>query len=154
MFTHPVHPSTPLARAAVRGKFLWVGDEKLFVRGVTYGTFAPGPDGAQFPSRERVEQDLAGMAASGFNTVRTYTVPPRWLLDLAHRHGLRVMVGHPWEQHDALRHRRRRPRRRRRRRRGGGGRPRGRARVRGPPRAALPRDRQRDPRVDRPLARP
>ena len=39
------------------------------------------------------------MAANGVNAVRTYTVPPRWLLDLAHEHGLWVMVGLPWEQH-------------------------------------------------------
>src|SRR5262249_54984713 len=28
----------------------------------------------------------------------TYTVPPRWLLDAAERHGLRVMVGLPMER--------------------------------------------------------
>ena len=39
------------------------------------------------------------MAANGINAVRTYTVPPRWLLDLALEHGLCVMVGLPWEQH-------------------------------------------------------
>jgi glycosyltransferase involved in cell wall biosynthesis len=39
------------------------------------------------------------MATCGINTVRVYTVPPRWLLDLAAGHGLRVMVGLPWEQH-------------------------------------------------------
>ena len=39
------------------------------------------------------------MAAIGVNAVRTYTVPPRWLLDLALEHGLRVMVGLPWEEH-------------------------------------------------------
>ena len=39
------------------------------------------------------------MAANGINTVRTYTVPPRWLLDCAQHHGLYVMVGLPWEQH-------------------------------------------------------
>src|SRR6266705_3267955 len=33
------------------------------------------------------------------NSVRTYTVPPRWLLDLAAENGLFVMVGLPWEQH-------------------------------------------------------
>src|SRR5262249_32783014 len=41
----------------------------------------------------------AAMAASGFNAIRTYTVPPHWLLDLARHHGLRVMIGLPWEQH-------------------------------------------------------
>jgi len=34
-------PSAQAARAvvrpSVRGKFLWVGDEKLYLRGVTYG---------------------------------------------------------------------------------------------------------------------
>jgi beta-galactosidase/beta-glucuronidase len=42
------------------------------------------------------------MAANGVNAVRTYTVPPRWLLDAAQQFGLRVMVGLPWEQHIAF----------------------------------------------------
>jgi glycosyltransferase involved in cell wall biosynthesis len=42
------------------------------------------------------------MRAAGINTVRTYTVPPTWLLDRAHAHGLRVMIGLPWEQHVAF----------------------------------------------------
>jgi GT2 family glycosyltransferase len=42
------------------------------------------------------------MAANGINAVRTYTVPPSWLLDAAQRHGLWVMVGIPWEQHIAF----------------------------------------------------
>ena len=39
------------------------------------------------------------MAANGLNAVRTYTLPPRWLLDTALEHGLWVMVGLAWEQH-------------------------------------------------------
>jgi GT2 family glycosyltransferase len=42
------------------------------------------------------------MAANGINAVRTYTVPPVWLLDAAQRHGLYVMVGLQWEQHIAF----------------------------------------------------
>ena len=42
------------------------------------------------------------MAAAGVNPCALYTVPPRWLLDLAHEHGLCVMVGLPWEQHVAF----------------------------------------------------
>ena len=87
------------ARPAVRGKFLFVGAHKYWVRGVTYGTFRPGPDGEQYPPSEVVESDFALMAAGGINTVRTYTPAPRWLLDTAQRHGLRVMVGLAWEQH-------------------------------------------------------
>jgi GT2 family glycosyltransferase len=89
-------------RPRVRGKFLVAGDEKLYVRGVTYGTFRPDDNGDQFPSPERVEQDVAEMAANGINAVRTYTVPPRWLLDVAEHHGLRVMIGLPWEGHIAF----------------------------------------------------
>jgi GT2 family glycosyltransferase len=84
------------------GKFLCIGHEKLFVRGVTYGTFRPGPDGSEFQDPEKVERDFASMSAQGVNAVRVYTVPPRWLLDLALRQGLRVMVGLPWEQHIAF----------------------------------------------------
>ncbi|HZS34840.1 MAG TPA: glycosyltransferase, partial [Methylomirabilota bacterium] len=89
-------------RPVTRGKFLYVGDEKFWVRGVTYGTFRPGPDGGEYVRRERVESDLAEIAGNGFNAIRTYTVPPRWLLDSALDRGLRVMVGLPWEQHVAF----------------------------------------------------
>jgi len=86
----------------VRGRFLFVGEKKLYVRGVTYGTFRPGIDGSQYPAPDVVSRDLAQMAANGVNTVRTYTVPPRWFLDEAQHHGLHVMVGVPWEQHVAF----------------------------------------------------
>ena len=83
----------------MRGKFLFVGDEKLHVRGVSYGTFARDGQRDGYPSPEVVEADFAAMAANGLNALRTYTVPPRWLLDAALRHGLWVMVGLAWEQH-------------------------------------------------------
>src|SRR5918996_867002 len=79
------------------GKFLTIGGKTLWVRGVTYGTFRR-VDGLDYPDPATVERDFAAMAAAGFNTVRTYTVPPRWLLDAASTHELRVMVGGPWEQ--------------------------------------------------------
>src|ERR1044071_9329555 len=80
-------------RPTVRGKFLFVGEEKLFIRGVTYGTFRPDANGDEFPAREIVERDFALMRENGINSVRTYTPPPRWLLDAAHEQGRRVMVG-------------------------------------------------------------
>ena len=88
-------------RPRVGGKFLFAGDEKLYLRGITYGTFRPGPDGSEYDP-PTVERDFAAMVENGINAVRVYTVPPRWLLDAAHRHGLRVMVGLPWEQHVAF----------------------------------------------------
>lgn len=78
------------------------GEHKLWIRGVTYGTFAAGANDEQFGAPESVEHDFETMAANGVNCVRTYTVPPRWVLDAALRHGLRVMVGLPWEQHIAF----------------------------------------------------
>jgi GT2 family glycosyltransferase len=89
-------------RPCVQGKFIFCGSEKLYIRGVTYGPFRPEADGSEYHSPDMVERDFAEMAANGLNAVRTYTVPPRWLLDAAQRHGLRVMVGLPWEQHVAF----------------------------------------------------
>jgi GT2 family glycosyltransferase len=89
----------PISRPVVRGKFIFAGEQKIYIRGVTYGTFSPAADGHQYPARETVARDFAEMAANSINAVRTYTVPPRWLLDLAHEHRLWVMVGLPWEQH-------------------------------------------------------
>ncbi len=91
-----------LERPQVRGKFLYVGEEKFWVKGVTYGTFRPDHTGSQYRSPDIVDRDFAEIAANGLNAVRTYTVPPPWLLDSAQRHGLRVMVGLPWEQHIAF----------------------------------------------------
>lgn len=90
-----------MQRPHVGGKFLNLEGHRFTfrVRGVTYGTFEPDSEGVQFPAASRVAEDFAAMAASGFNTVRTYTVPPGWLLDEAQSKGLRVMVGLPWEQH-------------------------------------------------------
>ena len=90
------------ARPVAHGKFLFIGAEKFWIRGVTYGTFAPDANGFPFPAPDQVERDFGRMAARGFNTVRVYTPPERWLLDLASTCGLRVIVGLPWEQHIAI----------------------------------------------------
>src|SRR4029078_8869187 len=86
------------ARPRVGGKFFFIGDEKLWIRGASYGPFRPG-DGCEYGTPSAVEADFKQMAANGLNTIRTYTVPPLWLLDLAYAQSLRVMVGLPWEQH-------------------------------------------------------
>jgi O-antigen biosynthesis protein len=98
---HAVRPRTA-TRCEAHGKFLFVGDEKLYVRGVTYGPFRPDAEGEVYPDPNVVAEDFARIAAAGANAVRLYTVPPRWLLDLAAEHGLRLMVGLAWEQHVAF----------------------------------------------------
>ncbi len=88
------------ARPRVGGKFLFAGNEKLYVRGVTYGAFRPDADGNEYHDLEMVEQDFARIAANGMNAVRIpHTTPPPGLLDAAERHGLRVMVGLSVEQY-------------------------------------------------------
>ena len=89
-------------RLHTKGKFLFDGSRKLYVKGVTYGTFREDSDGTQYPDDTTVRQDFARMAEAGFNSVRTYTVPPTRVLDVAAEVGLHVMVGLPWEQHVAF----------------------------------------------------
>ena len=101
-----VEVGAPVAEARGRpvasGKFLRSGGRALVARGVTYGTFAPGDDGAAYPPRDRVEHDLAAISALGANAIRVYTAPPRWLLDAAHGHDIAVMVGLAWPDHTAF----------------------------------------------------
>lgn len=87
-------------RPTVKGKFLFVGEDKLRVKGVTYGAFRPDRFGNEFHDLTKIENDFAAMAAAGFNVVRIpHTTPPRALLDIAQEHGLRVMIGLSAEQY-------------------------------------------------------
>ncbi|HKU38881.1 MAG TPA: glycosyltransferase [Polyangiales bacterium] len=96
----PLAKTEVAVRPSIRGKFLFVGEEKFFVRGVTYGAFRPDEDKREYHDLARVERDFARMAACGINTVRIpHTMPPRALLDIAHKHGLKVMVGLSAEQY-------------------------------------------------------
>ena len=90
-----VPPRRPGAPAVlVDGRHLAVGGQPWRIKAVTYGSFAPRPgDGAPFPEPDRVRGDLATVAAAGFNTLRTYALPPADLLDAADETGLRLLVG-------------------------------------------------------------
>ena len=82
-----------------RGRFFFRRDEKFFLKGVTYGPFAPSPTGVPFPEEAIVNRDFSLMAQSGVNCFRTFTLPPKWLLDKAVSFGLRAIIGIPWPQH-------------------------------------------------------
>ncbi|MFN3407942.1 MAG: glycosyltransferase [Limisphaerales bacterium] len=86
-------------RVSVDGKFFRLGREKFFVRGVTYGPFAPNAAGQPWASPEQTAADFAQLRQLGANVVRVYHVPARWLLDLAHQHGLKLLVDVPWNKH-------------------------------------------------------
>jgi O-antigen biosynthesis protein len=83
----------------VRAKFFFEGDTKFFVKGTTYGPFAPDAEGHHFGTPESVRRDLALMAENGINLARIYYVPPRWFLDECAAHGVRVLVSIPWAEH-------------------------------------------------------
>jgi glycosyltransferase involved in cell wall biosynthesis len=84
------------------GKFFYLNDDKFVLKGVTYGPFAPSAEGAPFPERRKVELDFSLISELGANTLRTFTPPPKWLLDRAAVYGLRVIAGIPWAQHIAF----------------------------------------------------
>ncbi len=90
--SQPLVPFGEDLRPRARGKFLWIGREKFYVRGVTYGPFHPSETGHEFHDREAAERDFSQMAANGINAVRFYSTPSRRILDAAQQHGLRVMV--------------------------------------------------------------
>lgn len=86
-----------MERITARAKFFFDGDKKFHLQGVTYGPFRPRqPDAPHFPTAEEVTRDFALMSQLGINTLRIYHTPPAWLLDLAQKQGIRVLVTIPW----------------------------------------------------------
>jgi GT2 family glycosyltransferase len=83
----------------VDGKFLARGRQRLRVRGVTYGPFKPTADGQPFPPPATVADDFARMRAANLNALRTYHVPPEWLLTQADEQQLAVFIDVPWPKH-------------------------------------------------------
>lgn len=86
-------------RVTVDGKFFRRGTEKLYLKGVAYGPFAPNTAGEPFVSPEQTAQDFALVRELGANLLRIYHVPPRWFLDLAAQHDLLLLIDIPWDKH-------------------------------------------------------
>ena len=84
-------------RAVARGKFLFVGDEKYFVKGALYHPFTGSARADDYVEAD-VDRDFGAIANLGINTVRTQAPVPSWLFDCAQRHGLKVLVGIAWPQ--------------------------------------------------------
>jgi glycosyltransferase involved in cell wall biosynthesis len=86
-------------RVAVDGKFFRLDGRKFHPKGVSYGPFAPNATDGTFAPREQTAKDFAQIRELGANLVRVYHVPPRWFLDLATEHELKVLVDIPWNKH-------------------------------------------------------
>src|SRR6266516_751041 len=91
--------STSAARVHVDGKFFRLGGKKFYSRGLTYGPFAPNDQKEMFPSREQTARDFLQLRELAANLLRVYYVPPRWFLDLAAEHGLKILIDVPWPKH-------------------------------------------------------
>ncbi|MBA2585425.1 MAG: glycosyl transferase, partial [Chthoniobacterales bacterium] len=90
-------PVTEPVRAVA--KFFFAGDEKFFVKGVTYGPFSPDAEGHFLGSPAKLTRDLTQMREIGINIVRIYHPPPRWFLDECGAAGVRVLITLPWAKH-------------------------------------------------------
>jgi glycosyltransferase involved in cell wall biosynthesis len=91
--------SSAQTRIRAVAKFFFEGDRKFFIKGVTYGPFAPDAEGSFLGKPEQVDADLHQMREIGINVVRIYHSPPRWFLDRCAAAGLRVLITLPWEKH-------------------------------------------------------
>src|SRR5689334_16551962 len=87
------------SRVRVDGKFFRLGTGKFYVKGITYGPFAPNSQGETFPEKTQVENDFRQIRELGANVLRLYYAPPAWFLDLADNHGLKLLVDIPWAKH-------------------------------------------------------
>ncbi len=78
------------------GKFFRLGQEKFYVKGVTYGPFEPNREGLFLPERAQVRKDFEQITDLGANCIRIYNNPPRWFMDLAQEFGLKIFLDVSW----------------------------------------------------------
>ena len=91
----------PSDRLNVDGKFFRLqSGASFYIQGVSYGPFqSKDPEYSDpFLPPEATRLDFEKMAAAGFNTLRVYHPPPKWLLDLALEYSLKVLVTLPWKE--------------------------------------------------------
>ena len=92
-------PPRPLLPIRVRAKFFFDGEEKFFLKGATYGPFAPDAEGFFVGTPAQARRDFEMVQALGINLLRLYHVPPVWFLDLCREFRLRVLISIPWAEH-------------------------------------------------------
>ena len=89
-------PLTSRENVQIAGKLLNVGGARFFVKGVTYGTFAPNEEQEPYPPFWQITEDFARMRDAGINTVRLYTPPSDRMADLAAAAGLYLVADICW----------------------------------------------------------
>src|SRR6476620_5233591 len=79
------------AVVTVDGKFLSRGGERLWIKGVTYGSFGLNDAGEPYPPFAQLLDDFAFMKESGINAVRLYSPPSDRIADAAADAGLMLI---------------------------------------------------------------
>ncbi|QOV88275.1 glycosyltransferase [Humisphaera borealis] len=92
----------PANRVRRDGKFFRLGEEKFYVKGVTYGPFAPDANGSHFANRAQTRKDFEQILELGGNCVRIYYVPPSWFLELAREMGIKIFLDVSWPKNLAF----------------------------------------------------
>jgi hypothetical protein len=92
-------PDSSRPRVTVDGKSFRLGGDKFYIKGVTYGPFAPDAGDQTFAAPEQVDRDFALIRELQANLVRVSDAPPGWFLDRAVENGLKVLVDVPWNKH-------------------------------------------------------
>jgi glycosyltransferase involved in cell wall biosynthesis len=87
------------ARVVTAGKFFRLAGAKWYVKGLTYGPFAPNSNEFFLPERPVWDEDLGRIRSLGANALRVYHTPPQEFLDDALAHDIRVLIDVPWEKH-------------------------------------------------------
>lgn len=78
------------------GKFLRMAGGRLWVKGVTYGSFALNEEGEPYPPFAVLQEDFHRMREAGINTVRIYSPPSDRIADAAARAGLLLIPDICW----------------------------------------------------------
>ena len=86
-------------RVQVDGKLFRQNGDRFYVKGFSYGPFAPNSTGEPLPEREAARADLAMMQSLGANTLRLYSEPSPQVLDDLLEFGIHAIVDIPWEKH-------------------------------------------------------
>ena len=89
-----IHTATNRVRRD--GKFFRLGDEKFYVKGVTYGPFEKSSEGEPLPERDQIRRDFDQILDLGANVIRVYHTPPKWFMDMALHAGLKIFIDVAW----------------------------------------------------------
>jgi glycosyltransferase involved in cell wall biosynthesis len=92
-------PDSRSGRVQVNGKHFRLDGRRFYLKGYSYGPFAPNSQGEPLPERDQLRADLEVLRSLGANTLRFYSAPSAEVLDNLLEYDIRAVVDVPWEKH-------------------------------------------------------